>query len=121
MIIGHCCVFSWGGDESLSAIAVVLKEIGGPSQGVDVEEAGGVGEATEVSGATFGELYSFTTEDEVLPGGDGLDHDTAMVPSGEVVVDVGVVPLVSFEVVADGVGELGLRVPAAVDVEHVGN
>lgn len=44
-----------------------------------------------------------------------------MVPSGKVVVDIGIVPLFSIEIVSNGVGELALRVPATIDVELAAN
>lgn len=44
-----------------------------------------------------------------------------MVPSGKVVVDIGIVPLISVEVITNGVSELRLRVPSTVDVEHAAN
>jgi len=68
---------------------------------------------------TFIEVGALTTEDEILPGGDSLNHDSRMVPAGNIVVDIGVAPFTSVNVPDNKVVVLGLRVPATVGIELI--
>jgi hypothetical protein len=72
---------------------------------------------SEVSWTTFREVTSLTTEDEILPGWDCFNHDSAMIPSGDVVVNVRIIPFVSVKVKDNDVIELVFRVPTTVGVD----
>jgi hypothetical protein len=70
-----------------------------------------------MSGSTFWELASLTSEDKVLPTGDGFNHNGTMIPSWNLIVDVWVIPFLGVQVEDYDVVVLALRVPATVNVE----
>lgn len=63
---------------------------------------------------TFIEVGGLTTEDEVLPCWDGLDHDGRVVPAGDIVVDIWNGPLLGVHVPKHNIVILGFTVPATV-------
>ena len=64
-------------------------------------------------------VCALTTKDEILPGGDGLDHDGGVVPTGDTVEDIRIGPLACLKIEDNKVCELRLRVPASIGVEFV--
>lgn len=87
MVVGHRGVLSLGWDQWLG---LWVRGDGGPLHvgWVHVEEAGRVDVVTEVSGGTLVEVGGLSSEDEVLPGWNGFDHDGGVVPSGDSVEDI---------------------------------
>ena len=113
LVVGH------GGVLTRLGALVILGHDVLPLHGLEVHVAGSVDAGTEGTGLGLAEVGALTSEDEVLPGGDGLDHDGGVVPPGDTIRDVGVSPLTSVKVEQEQVGELRLRVPATVRVKLV--
>jgi hypothetical protein len=67
------------------------------------------------------EVGTLTTKDEVLPGGDGLNHDCRVVPtwSREHVVDIGVTPFAGLQIEHFDFVVHGFVIPSTVSVELV--
>lgn len=112
-VVGAGSVLTSGGN--LIALGLDLL----PLHGANIEEAGAVDIGAKGTLLAFSEVGALTTEDEVLPGGDSLNHDGTVVPAGHVIVDVGVGPLKSVQVENDNVVELRLTVPSTVRVELI--
>jgi hypothetical protein len=91
----------------------------GPVHGADIEVVGAVDVGAEGTGLTFVKVGGLTTEDEVLPGGNSLNHNGGVVPASNLVVDIRVGPLSSVHVPDDQVVVLGLRVPATIRVKLI--
>lgn len=62
----------------------------------------------KVSWTSFWEIPCLSSEDEVFPGGDSFNHDGAMVPSWDIIVDIWIIPLLGVKVKDDDVVELVL-------------
>jgi|688.fasta_scaffold2241016_1 hypothetical protein len=84
-----------------------------------VKIASGVNISTEGSLLPLIEVCAFTTENEIFPGWNGFNHYSGVVPSRNIIINVGIAPLVGVEVKNDNVVVLGLRVPTSIGVEFV--
>jgi hypothetical protein len=85
-----------------------------PGLGIHIHHTASVDGASESTGSSFGEVGTLTTHDEVLPGGDSLDHNGGMVPSGDIVVNIGIIPFTAAEIESEDVVVVGFRVPSTV-------
>lgn len=85
-IVAHCCVLTGRG------ALVILGHDVLPAEVREVHEAGGVDASTEGTWLCLTEVGALASKDEVLPGGDSLNHDSSVVPSGDTVEDVRVSP-----------------------------
>ncbi len=77
-----------------------------PSHGLKVHEAGRVDTLAEGTGLGLTEVAALTSEDEVLEGGDSLNHHGGMIPTGNTVVNIKVPPLTCLQIEDNEVGEL---------------
>ncbi len=85
---------------------VVLRHDLLPSHGLKVQEAGRFDTLAEGTGLGLTKVAALTSEDEVLVGGDSLDHHGGVIPTGNAVVDICVLPLTCLQIEDNEIGEL---------------